>query len=234
MDRKKHTGPGPEPPLVRLDKVTKRYRIGKSWAPAVDGVSLEIAEGGFVAIAGPSGSGKSTLLNLLGCIDHPTSGRVLFRGHDVTGLSDRSLSRLRLEKLGFIFQDFQLVPVLSAFENVELPLRLQRVGRIERLQRVNEALETVGLGDYPDRRPNQLSGGQQQRVAIARALIARPDLVLADEPTANLDSRTGTEIVRLMREMNERLGTTLIFSTHDDHIVGLAREIFAMTDGRIN
>ena len=225
--------PHSESPLIALEEVTKSYRIGKKWAPALDGVSLEIAEGDFVAIAGPSGSGKTTLLNLLGCIDHPTSGSVSFRGRAVAGLSDNALSRLRLRHLGFVFQDFQLVPVLSAFENVELPLRLQRVGRAERRRRVTETLVAVGLADYPDRRPGHLNGGQQQRVAIARALVTHPDLVLADEPTANLDSRTGFEIVRLMRDMNERLGTTLVFSTHDDHIVELAREVVVLKDGRI-
>lgn len=222
-----------DPPLIRLEDVTKRYPVGKRWARALDGVNLDVAEGGFVAIAGPSGSGKTTLLNLIGCIDHPSAGHVYFLGREVSALSDSALSRLRREKLGFIFQDFQLVPVLSAFENVELPLRLQRVARQERVRRVTETLAAVGLGAFADRRPNQLSGGQQQRVAIARALVTRPDLVLADEPTANLDSRTGTEIVRLMREMNERLGTTLIFSTHDEHIVAEAREVVVLKDGRI-
>jgi putative ABC transport system ATP-binding protein len=233
MERSLPAGSDREVPLIRLEEVTKRYRVGKTWARAVDGVSLEIAEGGFMALAGPSGSGKTTLLNLIGCIDHPSSGSVRFRGRVISGLSDNALSRLRLEKLGFIFQDFQLVPVLSAFENVELPLRLQRVARPERVRRVEETLAAVGLEEYRDRRPNQLSGGQQQRVAIARALVTRPALVLADEPTANLDSRTGTEIVRLMREMNEQLGTTLIFSTHDEHIVELAREVIVLKDGKI-
>jgi putative ABC transport system ATP-binding protein len=220
--------------IVSLENVTKVYMLGKTEVPAVRDVSLEVGEGEFLAIAGPSGSGKTTLLNLVGCVDTPTSGTVIVNGQDIARLSERALTDLRLRTIGFIFQSFNLVPVLSVFQNVEFPLLLQgTLSRRERQARVLALLGAVGLGEHTRHRPSELSGGQRQRVAIARALVTRPRLVLADEPTANLDSRTGEAIVDLMREMNRRDGTTFIFSTHDPKVMSHANAIVRIADGRI-
>jgi putative ABC transport system ATP-binding protein len=220
--------------IVSLENVTKVYMLGKTEVPAVRDVSLEVGEGEFLAIAGPSGSGKTTLLNLVGCVDTPTSGTVVVNGQDIARLSERALTDLRLRTIGFIFQSFNLVPVLSVFQNVEFPLLLQgTLARSERQARVVALLEAVGLGEHTRHRPSELSGGQRLRVAIARALVTRPRLVLADEPTANLDSRTGEAIVDLMREMNRRDGTTFIFSTHDPKVMSHANAIVRIADGRI-
>jgi putative ABC transport system ATP-binding protein len=212
--------------------VSKTYRLGKVTVTALDGVSLAVKAGEFLAVAGPSGSGKTTLLNLIGCLDTPTSGQVAIDGEAISGLSPGRRADLRARKLGFVFQTFNLIPVLTAWENVEYPLLLQR-GRGDVAARVRAALEHVGLADRARHRPPELSGGQQQRVAIARALVTEPALVLADEPTANLDSRTGHEIVELMRRLNRERGTTFVFSTHDPRIVNAADRVLEISDGRL-
>ena len=220
--------------IVTVQDVSKIYRLGKTDVPALRGVSLEIGRGEFLSIAGPSGSGKTTLLNLVGCVDTPTSGNVVVDGKDTRGLSERALTDLRLHFIGFIFQTFNLVPVLSVRQNVEFPLLLQGgLGRKEREARVGALLEAVGLADHARHRPSELSGGQRQRVAVARALVTRPALVLADEPTANLDSRTGENIIDLMKEMNARDGTTFIFSTHDPKVMAHATAIVRIADGQV-
>jgi len=222
------------PAIVSVADVSKVYKLGKTEVHALRGVSLDIGPGEFLSIAGPSGSGKTTLLNLIGCVDTPTSGRVLVDGRDTKDLSERALTDLRLRRLGFIFQTFNLVQVLSVFQNVEFPLLLQGgLGRAERQRRVLALLDAVGLADHARHRPSELSGGQRQRVAVARALVTRPAIVLADEPTANLDSETGGNIIDLMRDMNRRDGTTFIFSTHDQKVMSHASAIVRIEDGRI-
>jgi putative ABC transport system ATP-binding protein len=216
---------------VRLDAVTKDYTLGQVTVPALRGVSLAVEPGEFMAVAGPSGSGKSTLLNLIGCLDHPTSGNVKIADRDVSALGDDDLSDLRARTIGFIFQTFNLIPVLSALENVEFPLLLRK-GADARV-RARRALEEVGLADFARHRPDELSGGQRQRVAVARALVTDPVIVLADEPTANLDSATGEAIIALMEEINRRDGTTFIFSTHDPSVMARARRIVRLADGRV-
>ena len=217
---------------VAVRDVSKTYRLGKVTVTALDGVSLAVKAGEFLAVAGPSGSGKTTLLNLIGCLDTPTSGEVAIDGEAIRGLSPGRRADLRARKLGFVFQTFNLIPVLTAWENVEYPLLLQR-SRGDVAARVRAALEHVGLADRARHRPPELSGGQQQRVAIARALVTEPALVLADEPTANLDSRTGHEIIELMRRLNRERGTTFVFSTHDPRIVNVADRVLEISDGRL-
>jgi putative ABC transport system ATP-binding protein len=220
--------------VVQVDHVCKDYRLGEQMVRALDDVSLAIEEGVFLAIAGPSGSGKSTLLNLIGCIDTPSSGRVVIDGKDVSGRTPDQLADLRARTIGFIFQTFNLLPVLSAEENVEYPLlQMREVGRDERRTRVAKMLEIVGLSRFAGHRPNQLSGGQRQRVAIARALVTRPRIVLADEPTANLDHKTGEGILALMQDINRRSGTTFIFSTHDRKVMSKANRLVRIEDGRV-
>ncbi len=220
--------------IVSVRNVSKDYMLGKTVVPALRDVSLEVGEGEFLSIAGPSGSGKTTLLNLVGCVDTPTSGTVVVNGKDTRSLSERALTDLRLRTIGFIFQSFNLVAVLSVFQNVEFPLLLQgTLSKKERASRVRALLEAVGLQEHMRHRPSELSGGQRQRVAIARALVTRPRLVLADEPTANLDSQTGANIIDLMRDMNRRDGTTFIFSTHDPKVMSHANAIVRIEDGRI-
>ncbi len=220
--------------IVAVEDVSKVYKLGKTEVHALRGVSLGVHRGEFLAIAGPSGSGKTTLLNLVGCVDTPTGGRVVMDGKDTKDLSERALTDLRLRRIGFIFQTFNLVQVLSVFQNVEFPLLLQGgATRRERRSRVSALLEAVGLREHERHRPNELSGGQRQRVAVARALVTRPALVLADEPTANLDSQTGETIIDLMREMNRRDGTTFIFSTHDPKVMAHATAVVRIADGRV-
>ncbi len=220
--------------IVRVQDVSKIYHLGKTEVPALRGVSLDIHRGEFLSIAGPSGSGKTTLLNLIGCIDTPTSGSVIVDGSDTRDLSERALTALRLHRIGFIFQTFNLVQVLSVRQNVEFPLLLQGgLTRKEREARVGALLEAVGLAGHARHRPSELSGGQRQRVAVARALVTGPALVLADEPTANLDSRTGETIIDLMKEMNARDGTTFIFSTHDPKVMAHATAILRIADGQV-
>jgi putative ABC transport system ATP-binding protein len=221
-------------PIVSVENVAKTYKLGKTEVPALRGVSLEIHPGEFLAVAGPSGSGKTTLLNLIGCVDTPTSGVVRVDGQDTRALSERALTDLRLRRVGFIFQSFNLVPVLSVFQNVEFPLLLQGgLSRREREQRVTGLLEAVGLQEHARHRPSELSGGQRQRVAVARALVGRPKLVLVDEPTANPDSTTGATIIDLMRDMNQRDATTFLFSTHDQKVMAHAHAVVRIADGQL-
>jgi putative ABC transport system ATP-binding protein len=222
------------PPIVELRQVEKDYPLGNLTVRAVRGVDLMFEAGEFAVIAGPSGSGKTTLLNLIGCVDIPTRGEVFVDGQNTGELNDRGLTQLRLHNLGFIFQTFNLISVLNVFQNVEFPLLLKGgLARAERQARVHDIVERVGLTEQMIQRPNELSGGQRQRVAVARALVSRPKIVLADEPTANLDSETGDRIIALMNELNEEDGTTFIFSTHDPHVMQHAKRIIKLADGRI-
>lgn len=220
--------------LVRVERVSKEYLLGEQTVRALQDVSLSIGEGVFMAIAGPSGSGKSTLLNLIGCIDVPTEGSIFIDGQDLSGKSPDQLAEVRARTVGFIFQTFNLLPVLSAAENVEYPLlQFPELRREERRDRVAQFLEVVKLTKYAKHRPNQLSGGQRQRVAIARALATKPRMVLADEPTANLDHHTGGAILDLMKDINQRYGTTFIFSTHDKKVMSKADRLVRIEDGQI-
>ena len=219
--------------MIKFDHVRKEYHVGQTVVQALKGVSLEVQNGEFLSIAGPSGSGKTTLLNLIGCLDKATGGEISIDGQPVGGKDRRELAYLRREKLGFVFQTFNLIPVLSAFENVSFALSLLGVDGQELGERTNAILREVGLGGMERRLPGQLSGGQQQRVAIARALVKGPSIVLADEPTANLDSGTGQEILELMAELNRRHGTTFIFSTHDRMVMDFARRLVLLHDGLI-
>ncbi|MGN6147544.1 MAG: ABC transporter ATP-binding protein [Rhizomicrobium sp.] len=223
----------PAQPIVQLRNVTKNYKAGRIEVPALRGVTLSIAPQRFTMLVAPSGSGKSTLLNLIGCIDKPSSGVVEVVGQTVARLGDDALSDFRARKIGFIFQSFSLLPVLSALENVEYPLLLNGMPAPMRRRRTLAMLDAVGLADQRNRRPNEMSGGQKQRVAIARALVKHPEIVLADEPTANLDSETGAEIVALMRRMQSEARTTFIFATHDPHLISQADTIVAMRDGEL-
>jgi len=219
--------------IVETKDLKKDYTTNGLTVRALEGISLQFDAGEFTAIAGPSGSGKSTLLHLIGCLDVPTRGEIRIEGVDVGTLSRKELALLRRHRIGFIFQAYNLIPVLTALENVSLPLTLLGVPRKEAIARSKEALTSVGLGDLGNRRPKEMSGGQQQRVAIARALVKNPSLVLADEPTANLDSRTGSEILQLMRELNRSQGTTFLFSTHDRMVMEYARRLIYLRDGRV-
>ncbi|MFT6145533.1 MAG: putative ABC transport system ATP-binding protein [Myxococcota bacterium] len=218
--------------ICKLENASKIYGSGPTEVRALDTVSVTIQPGEFTVFSGPSGSGKSTLLNLIGLLDSATTGRVLLQGHDVSGLSARNLAALRAEQIGFIFQSFNLVPVLSALENVTLALQLAGMGGNHKAQ-ASKVLQDVGLGEFLHRRPNQLSGGQQQRVAVARALVKKPTLVIADEPTANLDSTSGDNVLDLMRDLNERMGATFLFSTHDPRVMARAKRIVKLHDGKI-
>jgi putative ABC transport system ATP-binding protein len=220
-------------PVVRLDHVARAYRVGSVLIPAVRDITIEIQPRIFSVIVGPSGSGKTTLLNMIGCIDVPDSGRVEIRGEDVLRLSDNALADFRARTIGYVFQSFNLIPVLSAFENVEYPLLLLNVPAPERRRRTLAMLEAVGLQAQAKQRPNELSGGQKQRVAIARALVKEPALVLADEPTANLDSVTGASITALMRSMQEKFHTSFIFCTHDPRLMAEADQTFSIRDGML-
>jgi putative ABC transport system ATP-binding protein len=224
----------PAPAIVEVRSVSKEYALGKQTVSALRNISLEIHKGEFMALAGPSGSGKSTLLNLIGCIDTPTSGSILIEGRDVSGNTADELADLRLNTLGFVFQTFNLLPVLSAWENVEYPMLQQRfIDRKTRQERIQQYLNIVGLERYVHHRPNELSGGQRQRVAIARALATHPGIVLADEPTANLDRKTGEGILKLMKKLNQDEGTTFIFSTHDARVMEMADRVIDLADGQI-
>ena len=219
---------------VRAVDVVRQYRMGQSLIRAVDGVSLSIQGGEFVALLGASGSGKSTLLNLIGGLDRPTSGAIVVHGRDLAQMSSKELARHRRETVGMIFQSFNLIPSMTLEENVELPLRFAEVDRLERRSRVHEALERVGLLKRLGHRPPELSGGEQQRVAIARALVNSPKLLLADEPTGNLDSRTGAEVMEVIRGLNESLGVTVIMVTHERTLADqYACRAISLADGRV-
>jgi putative ABC transport system ATP-binding protein len=220
-------------PVVRLERVAKTYKIGKLEVAAVKGITLDIPAHRFSMIVGPSGSGKSTLLNLIGCIDKPSSGHVEVCGESVGELSDNAVTDFRARNIGFIFQSFNLVPVLTAHENVEYPLLLVGAPLAERRRRTIEMLAAVGLTEQANQRPNELSGGQKQRVAIARALVKGAQLILADEPTANLDTQTGASIINLMRQAQNKFNTSFIFSTHDPQLMSHADEIFSIRDGEL-
>lgn len=218
---------------VRCENVVRNYRRGPLEVAALRGVSLSVPQGGFVALAGPSGSGKTTLLNLMGGLDVPDEGRVLVEGRDPSAMSARALAELRLRRIGFVFQSYNLIPVLSALENVEYVMLLQGLPKEERRRRATEVLDEVGLSGMHGRRPSELSGGQQQRVAVARAIASEPAIVLADEPTANLDSGTGAGLLSLMADMNRRRGVTFVFSTHDAQVMAHARTLVFLRDGRV-
>jgi putative ABC transport system ATP-binding protein len=221
--------------IVQLQDVQKTYPLGKTEVHALKGISFDIEKGDFVSIAGPSGSGKSTILNLIGCIDTATTGKVTIDGVETSRLSDKQITSLRHEVLGFIFQSFNLIPVLSVYENVEFPLLLGKSALSKREQRnwVHYLIDEVGLSERRNHKPNELSGGQRQRVAIARALATKPSIVMADEPTANLDSVTSQAIIDLMKKMNRELDTTFVFSTHDQEIVSIADHVIRLQDGII-
>jgi putative ABC transport system ATP-binding protein len=219
--------------LFQARNLRKQYRLGAVVIEALRGLDLEVARGEFVVVAGPSGSGKTSLLNLLGCLDEPDGGQVLFGGVDLATLGPGEKTQLRRRQLGFVFQSFNLLPVLSAFENVEYPLWIDGIPRADRKRRAEEALAAVGLGDRLRHRPDQLSGGERQRVSLARALVHEPLAILADEPTANLDSRTAAEVVDLLARMNVERGTTFVFATHDPAIVERAPRTIRLVDGRV-
>ena len=219
---------------VKIDSVTKIYPLGKTEVHALKGVTLNFAEGEFATIAGPSGCGKSTLLNLIGCMDTPTSGEVTLDGQPISKLSDKAMTNLRLSKLGFIFQSFNLIPVLTVYQNIEFPLLLQgKFTAKERDFKIQALLDEVDLVKQAKQKSNELSGGQRQRVAIARALVTNPRIVLADEPTANLDSATGERIIDLMKQTNKKHSTTFIFSTHDPMVMKHANRIVHLKDGLV-
>lgn len=220
-------------PIVSCKGITKVFGKGELAVHALRGIDLDIMEGDFATLAGPSGSGKTTLLNMIGALDHPTSGEVVIDGDTLSGLKKSELSDLRLHKIGFIFQAYNLVPVLSARENVEFVLRLLKISPSERRMRADAALDEVGLQGMENRRPSALSGGQQQRVAIARALVARPRIVLADEPSANLDSGTTKELVDLMSRLNQDSGVTFVIGTHDPLVISQSKRHIEMIDGKI-
>jgi putative ABC transport system ATP-binding protein len=219
--------------IIQLENATKVYRVGDVETRALNGVSLTITEGEFTTLVGPSGSGKTTLLQLIGCLDRPDQGTIKINGQDVTHLNADQRADLRRHTIGFIFQFFALVPVLSAYENVELPLLLNGVDGAERRERVMEMLHAVGLSHRAHHRPDQMSGGEQQRVAIARALAPRPLMVLADEPTANLDTANGEQAMEIMQRLNEQTGTAFIFATHDPRVMAYARRVVKLRDGQV-
>ncbi|MFQ5735543.1 MAG: ABC transporter ATP-binding protein [Thermodesulfobacteriota bacterium] len=220
--------------LVRTEDICKTYGRPGVGVDALTGINLAIEKGSFLALVGPSGSGKTTLLNLIGGLDTPDTGRVFVDGVEITGFTPRELATFRLNKIGFVFQEYNLIPVLSAVENVEYVMLLKGVDKATRRRRAISMLEEMGLGGMQDRRPAELSGGQKQRVAVARAITAGPLLVLADEPTANLDSKTGASLIDMMKEMNERHGITFVFSTHDAMVVERASRVVKIKDGRIS
>lgn len=219
--------------VARVDHVSRNYKTGAVETPALTDVSLTIEEGEFAALVGPSGSGKTTLLQLLGCLDQPTSGRVFVAGQDVTGLGRDQRADIRRQRIGFIFQFFALIPTLTAYENVEMPLLLSGGSAADRDARVKALLDMIGLGARARHRPDQLSGGEQQRVAIARALAKKPAFILADEPTANLDTENGRQIMSLMARLNRETGVTFVFATHDPRVIAYARRIVALRDGGV-
>ncbi len=220
-------------PLFEVKNLKKTYQIGDVKTDALRGVDLTIDKGEFTAIAGPSGSGKSTLLHLMGDLDKPTSGEIYLNGQRIDQLDKKEGAAMRLDKLGFVFQAYNLIPVLTALENAAFVLELQGVNKKERERRALESLRALGMEDFKDRRPNQLSGGQQQRVAVARAFAAEPDIILADEPTANLDSKSGGDLIEMMKRLNEERGVTFVFSTHDPRLLEHVKRTVNLEDGRV-
>lgn len=220
--------------IIRLEKVSKIYQTNKILFPALNDVSFSVEPGEFLSIAGPSGSGKTTILNIIGCLDVPTHGEVFLDDKQISTKKSTELANIRRYNIGFVFQTFNLIPILTAFENVEFPLILKGdMSHKERQSLVEEILTEVGLKDYLNRKPSEMSGGQQQRVAVARALVKKPQLILADEPTANLDSKTGKEILELMLELNQKTNSTFIFSTHDRMVMDFAHRLIKLRDGKI-
>ena len=219
--------------ILEVENVTKVYRQGALSVKALRGLSLEIEAGEFTAVCGPSGSGKTTLLNLIGALDRPTSGTIRMEGRDLGAMGQRARSHLRRDRIGFVFQAYNLMPVLTAYENAEMVLSLQGVGDDERRDQVLRVLGDVGLEGLEDRRPDELSGGQQQRVAIARAIVSNPAVVLADEPTANLDSENATRLLDIMEQLNRERGATFVFSTHDPRVMERARRLVRVVDGQV-
>jgi putative ABC transport system ATP-binding protein len=219
--------------VAKLTDVTRIYKVGEVETRALNGVSLTIKSGEFTSLVGPSGSGKTTLLQLIGCLDQPTSGKVVIAGKETTGLNRNQRADLRKGTIGFIFQFFALIPTLTAYENVEMPLLLNGKSAAERRKRVMELLEAVGMADRANNRPDQLSGGQQQRVAVARALVTNPKLILADEPTANLDTENGEQVMEIMKKLNQETGATFVFATHDPRVIKYAERVVTLQDGVI-
>jgi len=219
--------------IVKTENLKKDYHLGKTVIHALKGIEFEINEGDFLSVVGPSGCGKTTLMNMIGCIDHPTSGRVFFKGEDVATLSDNKEAEIRLDDIGFIFQSFNLIPVLNIFENIEFPMILKKVSKKERKERASRLIDLVGLDEYVKHKPDELSGGQRQRVAIARALVNYPKLVIADEPTANLDSETSAQVLEVMQKLNETEQVTFVFSTHDPVVMSYAKRKIILKDGKI-
>ena len=220
--------------VTKIENVSRIYKIGKVETQALRDVNLSIENGEFTTLVGPSGSGKTTLLQLIGCLDQPTSGRVFINGKDVSQLNRNQRADVRRGTIGFIFQFFALIPTLTAYENIEMPLLLIKQSASQRRERITELLNSVGLSDRAHHRPDQLSGGEQQRVAVARALAVRPAMVLADEPTANLDSDNGKQVMEIMQRLNKETGTTFIFATHDPRVVAFARRIVELRDGKVS
>lgn len=219
--------------VAKIDNVTRKFKIGKVETQALRGVNLSIEIGEFTALVGPSGSGKTTLLQLIGCLDQPSTGKIFINGKDVSNLNRNQRADMRRGTIGFVFQFFALIPTLSAYENVELPLLLAGQGAANRHDRVTKLLEAVGLSDRANNRPDQLSGGQQQRVAIARALATEPSLILADEPTANLDTANGEQVMEIMTRLNQETGVTFVFATHDPRVIKYAKRVVTLRDGLI-
>lgn len=220
--------------MIKIVDVKKEYHTGKTIVNALKGINLEIEQGEFTTISGSSGSGKSTLLNMLGCLDEVTNGDIIMDGIHIKKLSEKEKNNFRLNYIGFIFQSFNLVPVLTIYENIELPLLIKKdVSAEERKKRINHFIKAVGLEEYAKRLPSELSGGQRQRVAVARALVTKPKVVLADEPTANLDSKTGIAVIDLMHDISRKEGTTFIFSTHDPKVVNRANRVIKLEDGQV-
>jgi putative ABC transport system ATP-binding protein len=219
--------------VAKLTDVTRIYKIGEVETRALNGVSLSIQSGEFTSLVGPSGSGKTTLLQLIGCLDQPTTGKVVINGKETTNLNRNQRADLRKETIGFVFQFFALIPTLTAYENVEMPLLLNGKNPAERKQRVMELLDAVDVANRAHHRPDQLSGGQQQRIAVARALATDPKLILADEPTANLDSENGKQVMDLMKKLNKDTGVTFVFATHDSRVIGYAERVVTLEDGLI-
>ncbi len=219
------------PAIIEMNNINKQYRQGKIETPALKNINFSLHENDFVALTGPSGSGKSTLLNLCGLIDQPSSGQLFFCGEDLSKSSEKQLCTIRRQQLGFVFQGFNLIPVMSVFDNVEYPLTLLGINHHQSRQRTQQILEAVGLANFAKQLPDQISGGQKQRVAIARALISKPKLVIADEPTANLDSQTASEIIQLMQQLHDDSGTAFIIATHDERMSSQCKTIYQLQDG---